>query len=101
MTLNLKPGELGSTGGRQMTPCLDAVVSGEISLAENDIDRMKQELDQTKTVRATVGARLERFRAAIRLLEAEFGELGQKEAAQKRILRQRRLDLVDLQAELE
>lgn len=101
MTLNLRPGDLGTTGGSETTPELSTVVNREIHHVEADIVRLKGQFEQTRRVKGIVSARIARFRDALARLEADFAELSAKEEAERRMLRDRRMVLIDLQAEIE
>lgn len=101
MTLNLRPGDLGTTGGSETTPELATVVNREVRHVETDIARLTEQLGQTRRVKAIVAARIVRIRDALARLESDHAELAAKEDAERRILRDRRVVLLDLQAEIE
>lgn len=98
--MTIQYGVLGIGGRGETTPDLAIALRDEIKLVSDDIARLEADLAQTGRVKALVVVQVDRFRNALARLEADVARLDEKESAQRRFLRDRRVVLVDLQAEI-
>jgi hypothetical protein len=101
MTLNLKPGELGASGGARRTETRETAIAREIDIAEQDVARLAEQLSNTRNVKSAVETRRAKLLEGLKILDADLAELTAKEESEKRILRDRRVALLDLRTEIE
>lgn len=96
MTLNIKPAGASSEPHDKAT-----VVGWEIETMEIDVGRLGEQLRQTRNALTEVNERIERFQQAVVHLSKEQAKLAAREAAERKMLRDRRVALIDLKAEIE
>lgn len=96
MTLNIKPADTGAAPHDKAT-----VVGWEIETMETDVGRLEEQLRQTRLSLTEVELKIGRFQQAVAHFTKEQARLGAREAAERKMLRDRRVALIDLKAEIE